>query len=63
MFPAPIDISVFDSRDDSKLVYVVVGDCKAPILKVKLNDLCYVLKIVNNVCHLELDTKDCEKIK
>lgn len=60
MLLAPINISIIDSRDDVKLTYVVVNDCKVPVLKTKINDACYVLMLVNDVCHIKLDmTEDC----
>jgi hypothetical protein len=57
----PIDINIVDSRDDSKLTYLIVNDCKVSVLKVKLNDICYVMKLVNSTCHIELDNQDCRK--
>lgn len=56
-----VTINIVDSRDDNKLAYIVVDGCKVPIFKVKLNDLCYVMKLVDNVCHIELDYKECER--
>lgn len=53
------DFQIVDSRDDSRITYIIFGDCKAPILKAKIKDMCYIMKIVGNVCHLELDSKEC----
>ncbi len=55
------DINIIDSQDDVKLAYIEIANCKVPVVKAKLGDMCYILKIINNVCHIELDTKDCEK--
>ena len=63
MYTTPVDINIVDSRDDSKLTYLVVSECKVPILKVKLNDLCYIMKLVNETCHIELDEKGCKDLK
>lgn len=52
--------AIIDSRDDSRIAYIISGDCKAPILKAKIKDMCYILKVVGNVCHMELDTPECE---
>lgn len=60
---APIDISIVDSRDDAKVCFIVVDDCRVSILKTKLNDLCYIMKVVGDICHIQLDTKGCEDTK
>lgn len=54
------DFQIIDSRDDAKITFIMFGDCKAPVLKAKIKDMCYILKIVGNICHLELDTPECE---
>ncbi len=54
------NMAIVDSRDDSKVSFIIIGDCKVPFTKAKVNDMCYILKIVGNVCHLELDTPECE---
>lgn len=56
-----INISILDSQDDAKMVYIVANECKVKILKVKLNNLCYIMKVLGDVCHIEFDTKGCEK--
>jgi hypothetical protein len=57
------DIQIIDSKDDPKAVYVVVDECKALVQKIKLKDVCYVLRVVNNVCYLNLDPKQLEECK
>lgn len=54
------DFQIIDSRDDSRIAFIEFGTCKAPVLKTRINDMCYILKIVGDVCHLELDTPECE---
>jgi hypothetical protein len=64
MLIAPVTIEIIDSRDDNKLTYILVNNsCKVPILKTKLNDLCYIMRVVGNTCHIELDTTECEETK
>lgn len=53
------NLSIVDSRDDSKYVFIVIDGCKTPVLKIKLKDQCYVLRLVDKNCHLELDLSDC----
>lgn len=60
MAPVP-NVIIVDSRDDSRYVYVIVEPaCKVPVLKVKLNDECYVMTLIDNKCHLNLDLSDCK---
>lgn len=58
-----IDVKVVDSRDDSRYTYFMADDCKFMALKSKLNDMCYIMRIVDNVCHLKLDVKGCKDVK
>jgi hypothetical protein len=58
-----IKIDIIDSRDDSAVCYLVVNDCKAKVMKARLGDMCYILRIVNDVCHINLDTTGCEELK
>lgn len=55
------DVIIVDSRDDNRYVYVVINQCKVPVMKVKLKDTCYVMRLIGNKCHLNLDLTDCEK--
>lgn len=55
------DVIVVDSRDNPAIVFVIVDQCKVPVMKVKMHNTCYVMKLVSDVCHLELDLTDCEK--
>lgn len=61
MINQPIDFSILDSKDDPAVVYIVANDCKVKILKSKLNNICYVMKVVGDVCRISFDTKDCEE--
>jgi len=54
------EISIFDSKVDPKLSWVLVEDCLVPVLKAKMQDICYVLKKVDSTCNLKLDMKDCQ---
>lgn len=56
-----INVEIFDSRDDSKIAYVLVNDCKVRVKKAKIGDFCYVLKLIGNTCHLDIDLTDCDK--
>jgi len=52
-------LSIIDSRDDAKIVYVIVDNCKTVVAKAKIKDVCYVLTLVDRTCHLNLDLKEC----
>ncbi len=54
------DVIIVDSKDDPRYVFVIVDQCRVPVIKVKLKDTCYVLRLVGNACHLDLDLSDCE---
>lgn len=58
-----INVQVLDSRDDSRYTYFMADNCKFMALKSKLNDLCYIMRIVDNVCHIQLDIKGCKELK
>jgi hypothetical protein len=62
-----IKINIVDSREDNKTSFLYVkGDdfeCRVPIIKAKINDLCYIMKLVGTDCHINLDTKGCEAAK
>jgi hypothetical protein len=60
--PLP-EISIQDSVDDSRASFITVDDCKIRVMKVKLKDTCYIMKIVDNICHLDIDLKDCESAR
>lgn len=55
-----INLEIVDSRDDSKMTYVILDSCQVKVAKVKLNDLCYIMRLINNECHVDLDVKGCE---
>jgi hypothetical protein len=55
-----VEISYFQSDSNSKIEWVVVDDCAVQIEKAKMRDECYVLKKVNDFCHLDLDLKECK---
>lgn len=58
--PGATAMSVIDSPVDNKYSFIEIDDCYAPVLKSKLNDWCYILKIVNSYCDMKLDTtKEC----
>ena len=61
MLQTQIDIKIVDSRDDNKISFLYIENCKVPILKTKLNNICYIMKLVGNICHIELDVSECEK--
>ncbi len=50
---APV-IQVIDSRDNDKIVFVIVDKCVVPVLKAKINDIEYIIQIVDEKCHLRL---------
>jgi len=58
-----LDIQIIDSVDDNRVTFVIVNGCKVAILKAKIKDMCYVLKLVGNICHVDIDTNDCEVTK
>lgn len=61
MYLTAPNVEFIDSRDDNRYTYVIVQNCTAPILKTKLNDMCYIMKIVNNECHVQFETtKECQ---
>ena len=53
------DLQFIDSKVSPKVSWVLVDDCAVPILKTKVGDQCYVLKKVNDFCHLDLNMDDC----
>lgn len=55
-----LDISYFDSVTNPKLSWVLVDDCAVPVLKAKSKDTCYIIKKVNDFCHLDLNLKECK---
>jgi hypothetical protein len=61
--PTDINIQVIDSRDDSRYTYFVADDCHFKALKAKIGDLCYIMRIVENECHIKLDVANCEEKK
>lgn len=56
-----INIQVIDSRDDSRYTYFMANDCHFKALKARIDDLCYIMRIVENECHITLDVKGCEE--
>ncbi len=60
MFIAEPVIEIIDSDDDSKLAYVLINNCKAPTMKAKIGDFCYVLEVIGRICNVKLDKTDCE---
>ncbi len=57
----PIDISILDSKDDPAVVYVIANDCKVKVIKSKLENICYLMKIISDTCHIDFDLKGCER--
>lgn len=55
------DIRIIDSIDEAQIVFIMVDNCKTTVLKTKLKDTCYVLTLVNNTCHINLDLKECDR--
>jgi hypothetical protein len=55
-----LDISYVDSKTNNNITYVLVDDCAVPIFKKKVGNQCYVLKKVNDFCHLQLNMDDCK---
>ncbi len=53
------DYAYIDSKTNPNLRWVLIDDCKVPIMKDKMSDICYVVKKVNNTCHLHLTFEDC----
>lgn len=54
-------LKFLDSRDDSKMAYILVNNCKVPVVKAKIGDFCYVLKLIGDKCHVSIDMQDCDK--
>lgn len=44
------NVEIIDSRDDSRYTYIVVDQCAAKVLKTRIKDECYVMRIVGNKC-------------
>lgn len=55
----PPVIEFIDSKDDSRMTYLIVNDCKVKIVKSRLNDMEYIITAVNTTCGAKLskDTK------
>jgi len=51
------DISIYDSKANSKKVWILVDDCPVEIDKKKIKDTNYVIRMINEVCHLNINTK------
>lgn len=65
MLFANADISVYDSKTDPKVSYVLVDDCAVPVLKSDFNskDECIIINKVNEFCHLFLKPDKCSRDK
>lgn len=59
MMPYNPVVEIIDSRDDAKITYVVVGQCKTPVLKARINQTCYILRLIDDVCHIDLGVDEC----
>ena len=57
------EVSYFDSVTNPKLSWVLVDDCAVPIFKAKSKDTCYVMRRVNEMCHLDLRLDECNAKK
>jgi hypothetical protein len=51
---SPPMISIVDSKDDSRMTFVVIDNCKVEIRKTELKDFDAVLAKVDKVCKLNL---------
>lgn len=50
----PPEISIYDSRDDKSKAWILIDDCPVQIDKARMDDIRYVEKMVQKICHIDL---------